>query len=168
MGASLRLIGAEPPRPEGGTRPESTHKPRAVGINHVALEVGTIDAALEFYGGLFEFELRNRFDRMAFIDLGDQFIALSAGRTQAKDTERHFGVVVDDIDAMRARLAARNVETFGAGLDFLDPWGNHIQIVEYAAIQFTKADPVLRGMDLSGLTKRPEAIEELRKKNMAP
>ena len=147
---------------------ESTKKPKALGINHIALEVGTIDEALAFYGELFEFTLRSRGRRMAFIDLGDQFIALAAGRTQEADTERHFGVVVDDLDAMRERLRAMKVETFGNGLDFLDPWGNHIQIVEYAAIQFTKTDHVLRGMGLSDLEKTPEAIQELEQKGMAP
>ena len=139
-----------------------------MGINHVALEVGSIDDALAFYGELFEFKLRGRGRGMAFIDLGDQFIALAAGRSQEQDTERHLGLVVDDLDAMRGRLRAMNVETFGSGLDFLDPWGNHIQVVEYASIQFTKAEHVLRGMGLPGLEKTPDAIRELEQKGMAP
>ena len=110
---------------------ESVEKPRAIGFNHIALEVGTIDEALAFYGSLFEYRLRSRFEKMAFIDLGDQFIALSAGRQQEADGARHFGLVVDDLERARARLDAVGVETFGAGLDFRDPWGNHIQLVEY-------------------------------------
>ena len=145
----------------------SATKPRAVGINHIALEVGDIDEALGFYGELFELELRSRGQKMAFIDLGDQFIALSAGRSQPADTTRHFGLVVDDADAMRRRLLALEIETFGAGLDFLDPWGNHIQIVEYSSIQFTKASHVLRGMGLSDLAKTAAAIQELANKGMA-
>ncbi len=114
--------------------PETSKKPRVVGINHIALEVGGIDEALAFYGSLFEFELRSRGRGMAFIDLGDQFIALSTGRSQEADTERHFGLVVDDLDAMRQRLGELKIDVFGNGLDFRDPWGNHIQIVGYSAI----------------------------------
>ena len=147
--------------------PESTKKPRAMGINHIALEVGSIDDALAFYGELFEFKLRSRGKRMAFIDLGDQFIALAAGRSQERDTERHFGLVVDDLDTIRERLRVMKVQTSGAGLDFLDPWGNHIQVVEYSSIQFTKAEHVLRGMGLSESTKTPDAIRELEQKGMA-
>ena len=148
--------------------PESTRKPRAVGINHVALEVGSIDEALTFYGELFEVKLRSRGQRMAFIDLGDQFIALAAGGSRATDTERHFGLVVDDAEAMRERLRIMKVETFGAGLDFLDPWGNHVQVVEYASIQFTKIEHVLSGMGLPDLKKTPDAIQELSDKGMVP
>ena len=148
--------------------PESTKKPRAVGINHVALEVGSIDEALAFYGELFEVKLRSRGQRMAFIDLGDQFIALAAGKSQANDTKRHFGLVVDDVDAMRERFRVMKVQTFGVGLDFLDPWGNHVQVVEYSSIQFTKVENVLSGMGLPDLTKTPDAIHELAEKGMAP
>lgn len=148
--------------------PDTSKKPRAVGINHLALEVGSIDDALEFYGALFDLTLRSRFEKMAFIDLGDQFIALSAGRSQPKDTERHFGLVVDDVETMRQRLRATGVETFGNGLDFHDPWGNYVQIVEYSSIQFTKAAHVLRGMGLSDLEKTPNAIQELIDKGMDP
>jgi catechol 2,3-dioxygenase-like lactoylglutathione lyase family enzyme len=145
----------------------STQKPRAIGVNHVALEVGSIDEALEFYGALFAFRLRSRFETMAFIDLGDQFIALSAGRKQAADDERHFGLVVDDLGRARQCLAAAGVETFGSGLDFKDPWGNHIQLVEYQAVQFTKTASVLRGMGAEDLEKTPEALRELSEKGMA-
>jgi lactoylglutathione lyase len=140
---------------------------RLVGINHVALEVGDIDAALAFYGRLFEFELRGRGPRMAFIDLGDQFIALAEGRTQPRDDTRHLGLVVEDREAARAALREAGVEILpGRGLDFRDPWGNRLQIVEYGEIQFTKTPAVLRGMGLEGLRKSPEALRELRAKGL--
>jgi len=144
-----------------------TPRARAVGINHVALEVGDVDGALSFYGQILEFELRGRMAGMAFIDCGDQFIALSEGRTQPDDAARHFGLVVDDRAAVRAALEEAGVEILpGRGLDFRDPWGNRVQVVEYADIQFTKAPQVLRGMGLEGLEKRPEAIGELREKGI--
>jgi lactoylglutathione lyase len=140
---------------------------RAVGINHVALEVGDVDAALEFYGKLLDFELRGRIPGMAFIDCGDQFIALSEGRTQTDDAARHFGLVVDDRAALSAALEEAGVEVLpGRGLDFRDPWGNRVQVVEYAEIQFTKTPQVLRAMGLEGLEKRPKAIAELREKGI--
>src|SRR3984893_937438 len=144
-------------------------RPRVVGFNHVALEVGDIDEALAFYGRLFKFELRGKSDSMAFIDLGDQFIALQKGRTQPADDGRHFGLVVDDKEAVRKALADAGVEALpGPFLDFLDPWGNRIEIVGYANIQFTKAPNVLRGMGLSHLSKNQAAIKELTDKGMAP
>jgi catechol-2,3-dioxygenase len=148
--------------------PESK-KARAVGFNHVALEVGDIDAALAFYSRIFDFELRSRSDTAAFIDLGDQFIALQKGRTQPADDGRHFGLVVDDKEAVRAALADAGVKPLpGPFLDFLDPWGNRIEIVGYANIQFTKAPNVLRGMGLAHLSKNQTAIKELTDKGMAP
>jgi predicted enzyme related to lactoylglutathione lyase len=148
--------------------PES-RKARAVGFNHVALEVGDIEAALAFYGRLFDFELRSKSDTAAFIDLGDQFIALQKGRTQPADDGRHFGLVVDDKEAVRKALADAGVELLpGPFLDFLDPWGNRIEIVAYANIQFTKAPNVLRGMGLAHLAKNKTAIKELTDKGMAP
>jgi predicted enzyme related to lactoylglutathione lyase len=144
-----------------------SERARLVGINHVALEVGDIDAALAFYGQLFEFELRGRGRRMAFIDIGDQFIALSEGRTQPPDDSRHLGLVVDDRDAARAALARAGVEILpGTGLDFRDPWGNRVQIVEYSEIQFTKAPAILRGMALEHLSKTAGARHELRTKGL--
>jgi lactoylglutathione lyase len=141
--------------------------PRLVGINHVALEVGDLEEALSFYGRIFEFELRGRMPGMAFIEMGDQFIALAEGRTQSPDQARHFGLVVDDKAAVRAALAEAGVEVLpGRGLDFRDPWGNHVQVVEYGDIQFTKAPAVLRGMGLEGLDKSPEAMRELREKGL--
>jgi catechol-2,3-dioxygenase len=142
-------------------------KPRLIGINHVALEVGDLEEALSFYGKLFDIELRGRIPGMAFIDMGDQFIALSEGRKQSPDASRHFGLVVDDKEAVRAALVEAGVEVLpGRGLDFRDPWGNHVQVVEYADIQFTKAGPVLNGMGIESLPKRPEALRELREKNL--
>jgi lactoylglutathione lyase len=144
-------------------------KARAIGINHVALEVDDIDAALEFYGNLFEFELRSRSEEMAFIDLGDQFINFSKGRRQGKDDERHFGFVVDDRKLVLDKLADIGIELLpGPFQDFLDPWGNRIELVDYSGIQFTKAAYVLEGMGLSSLEKTQEAIDELTAKGMAP
>ena len=146
-----------------------TSKARAVGLNHVALEVGDIEEALAFYGHLFEFTLRGKSERAAFIDLGDQFLALQKGRKQPSDDGRHFGLVVDDKEAVRAALSATGVKILpGRFLDFLDPWGNRIEIVGYDNIQFTKAPHVLRGMGLADLAKTPQAIKELVDKGMAP
>jgi predicted enzyme related to lactoylglutathione lyase len=146
-----------------------TRKARAVGFNHVALEVGDIDEALEFYGRLFDFELRGKSAEMAFIDLGDQFIALQKGRKQPADDGRHFGLVVDDKEAVRQALGDAWVSALpGPFLDFRDPWGNRIEIVGYDNIQFTKAPHVLRGMGLEGLEKSDSAIKELADKGMAP
>jgi catechol 2,3-dioxygenase-like lactoylglutathione lyase family enzyme len=142
--------------------------PRLVGINHVALEVGSVDEALEFYGRIFELELRGRAGRMAFIDIGDQFIALAEGRTQQPDRARHFGLVVDDKEATRQALIDAGAEVQpGRGLDFLDPWGNQVQVVDYRDIQFTKAPDVLRGMGLDGLGKSEQALAELREKGLS-
>ena len=142
---------------------------RAIGINHIALEVGDIEDALAFYGRLFDFGLRSKSATMAFIDLGDQFLALQKGRTQAVDEGRHFGLVVDDKDSVRRALAEAGIETLpGPFLDFRDPWGNRIEIIGYETIQFTKAENVLRGMGLTRLTKNKKAIKELSDKGMAP
>jgi lactoylglutathione lyase len=142
-------------------------KPRAIGVNHVALEVGDIEEALAFYGRLFEFQLRGKSKTMAFIDLGDQFIALQAGRKQPADDGRHVGLVVDDKEAARAALMAAGIKPIdGPFLDFRDPWGNRIEIVGYDNIQFTKAPNVLRGMGLTQLTKNEKARKELAEKGM--
>jgi lactoylglutathione lyase len=143
-------------------------RPRAVGFNHVALEVGDIEEALAFYGRLFRFELRGKSDTMAFIDLGDQFIALQKGRRQPADDGRHVGLVVDDKEAARKALDAAGVVLIGGPfLDFRDPWGNRIEIVGYDNIQFTKAPNVLRGMGLTHLAKNAQAKKELAEKGMS-
>lgn len=142
---------------------------RLVGINHVALEVGDIDEALAFYGRLFDLELRGRMPGMAFVDIGDQFLALSSRRSQPADEHRHFGLVVDDKEAVRAVLADAGVSLRRAGrLSFRDPWGNNVEIVDYRDVQFTKDEAVLRGMQLEGLEKSPAAREELRARGLAP
>jgi catechol 2,3-dioxygenase-like lactoylglutathione lyase family enzyme len=141
--------------------------PRLVGINHVALEVGNVEEALDWYGRIFDLELRGRAPGMAFVDMGDQFIAISEGRTQPPDTHRHFGLVVDDKDATRVALEAAGAQISpGRGLDFRDPWGNHVQVVAYEDVQFTKAPEILRGMNLE-LAKSEQALEELREKGLA-
>ena len=141
---------------------------RLVGINHVALEVGDLDEALRFYGQVFELRLRGRHPGMAFVDAGDQFIALSEGRSQPADADRHFGLVVDDKDAVRAALERAGVRIEpGRRLDFRDPWGNRVQVVDYRDVQFTKTPGVLDGMGLDGLDKRPEALRQLRDKGLA-
>jgi len=134
---------------------------RLLGINHVTLEVADVDQALAWYGRLFELELRGRHgSRMAFIDMGDQFIALSAGRSQQPDGARHFGLVVDDKEAVRSALRREGVEVQPSGsVDFLDPWGNHIQVVDYREIQFTKAPGVAAAMGIDGLEKTEAARE---------
>jgi catechol 2,3-dioxygenase-like lactoylglutathione lyase family enzyme len=141
-----------------------------VGINHIALEVGDLDEALAFWESIFgPLELRGRGTGMAFIDLGDQFIALQKGRSQAADDGRHFGLVVDDKEVARQALCDAGVEILpGPFLDFRDPWGNRIEIVGYDNIQFTKAPHVLRGMKLAHLKKNAKAVKELTDKGMAP
>ena len=141
--------------------------PKLVGINHVALEVGDVEEALTWYGRIFDLDLRGRLPGMAFVDMGDQFIALSEGRSQPPDAHRHFGLVVDDKEATRAALEAAGVDIRpGPGLDFRDPWGNHVQVVGYEDVQFTKSPEILRGMGLE-LPKSQRALAELREKGLA-
>jgi lactoylglutathione lyase len=143
-------------------------KARALGANHVVLEVGDLDAALEFYGAIFDFTLRGKSEHNAFIDLGDQFIQLSLGKTQQADDKRHFGLVVDDREPVRRALQKLNVELLDKRLNFRDPWGNRIEVVPYDDVQFTKTSHVLKGMGAGALGKSSNAIDELRKKGMAP
>src|SRR3954451_4999431 len=144
-------------------------KARAVGFNHIALEVGDIEEALSFYGRILNFELRGKSEEMAFIDFGDQFLARQRGRRQPSDDGRHFGLVVDDKEAVRQALAEAGIEVLpGPFLDFRDPWGNRIEVVGYDNVQFTKAPNVLRGMGLTHLAKNPQATKELADKGMAP
>jgi len=142
---------------------------RAVGMNHIAIEVGSLDEALAFYGSLFDLELRSRIRGMAFIDMGDQFLALAQRTEQRSDREpdaaRHFGLVVDDRAAVLAAAREAGVEIFG-GNSFRDPWGNHVQVVEYGDVQFTKTPEILRGMGLE-LEKTESAQAELRDKGLA-
>jgi lactoylglutathione lyase len=143
-------------------------KARALGVNHVVLEVGDLDAALEFYGAIFDFTLRGKSEHNAFIDLGDQFIQLSLGKTQQADDKRHFGLVVDDREPVRRALQKLNVELLDKRLNFRDPWGNRVEVVPYDDVQFTKASHVLKGMGAGALGKSSNALDELRKKGMMP
>ncbi|HVD11735.1 MAG TPA: VOC family protein [Gaiellaceae bacterium] len=142
---------------------------KLVGINHVALEVGDLEEALEWYRGIFEFQVvrEANFPHMAFLQMGDQFLNLTEGRSQPPDTGRHFGLVVDDKPAAREALEAAGAEILpGRGLDFRDPWGNHVQVVEYGEIQFSKTPEVMRGMGLE-LEKSERALAELRENRLA-
>jgi lactoylglutathione lyase len=142
---------------------------RMVGINHVALCVGNVEDAVEFYGRIFELELRGRLPGMAFLDMGDQFLALSHSEPGAPDQARHFGLVVDDRAQVRQALQDAGVDIEpGRGLHFSDPWGNRIEVVQYSEIQFTKAPRVLNGMGLEGLGKSESAQRELRDKGIGP
>jgi lactoylglutathione lyase len=142
-------------------------KARLVGINHVAIEVGDLDQALAFYDKAFEVTLRGRGGSMAFIDMGDQFIALEAARTQPPDRGRHVGIVVDDRERALRLLEEAGGERVGRN-DVLDPWGNRLQIVDYREVQFTKAPWVLAGMGLDALEKSEDALKELHEKGIAP
>ena len=141
---------------------------RLLGINHVALEVDDVEEELAWYGRVFDFELRGRAGaRMGFIDMGDQFIALAAGRTQPPDEARHFGLVVDDREEARVKLREAGVAVQPSGsLDFVDPWGNHVQVVDYREVQFTKTAEVLSGMGSGPLEKSDTALAELRDKGL--
>jgi lactoylglutathione lyase len=140
---------------------------RLIGINHVALEVGDVTEALAFYGQLFEIELRGRAGRMAFIDIGDQFVALAEGRTQPPDEARHFGLVVDDRDKVRELLERAGAEILpGRGLSFRDPWGNHVQVVAYSEIQFERAPGVKRALGIEDLSKTESARREIADKGL--
>jgi predicted enzyme related to lactoylglutathione lyase len=150
------------------TAQTSPGKPKLVGINHIALEVGDIEQALDFYGNIFDFTLRAKRPGNAFIELGDQFINLMEAPTPHEDQRRHFGLVVDDRSSVRARVEAAGGRLLpGPFLDFLDPWGNRVEVVEYGNIQFTKAPHVLRAMGFD-LPKSEKAIGELAEKGMAP
>ncbi len=141
---------------------------RLVGINHVALEVGDVEEALALYGRLFAFELRGRAGRMAFVDMGDQFLALSEGRRQDPDQGRHFGLVVDDKAAVRAAIEREGLEILpGRGLDFLDPWGNRFEIVDYRDIQFERVPGVKRKLGIEELEKRESARAEIRDRGLS-
>jgi lactoylglutathione lyase len=144
---------------------------RLIGINHVALEVGDVEEALVFYGRIFDFELRGRVPRMVFIDMGDQFLALAEGRTQPRDDGRHFGLVVDDLQAVRDALADEGIEAIetggGSGFDFYDPWGNRIEVVEYGEIQFERTPGVKRKLGVEDLDKSAAARREIEERGLA-
>lgn len=142
---------------------------KLVGINHVALEVGDIDEALAWYGQFFEFELRGRAGAsMAFVDMGDQFLALARDTTKHEDTERHFGLVVDDKEAARAALQEAGVATSRPpSLDFHDPWGNFVQVIDYREVQFTHTPAVERALGIEGIEKTDRAKAELRDRGLA-
>jgi catechol 2,3-dioxygenase-like lactoylglutathione lyase family enzyme len=143
---------------------DGMNKAKLIGINHLALEVGDLAEALQLYENLFSFEYRSKGSRMAFLDMGDQFIAVIGGRTQPKDDERHFGLVVDDVSAVEAALRETGTDfqrSPKAGLDFWDPWGNHFQIVDYREIQFERTDGVKQKLGVSGLEKGEQARREL-------
>ena len=142
---------------------------RAIGINHVALEVGDLEEAVDFYRSVFDFPIRGRAPGMAFLDMGDQFLALSERRSGGADEHRHFGVVVDDRQAIRDALEGTGAELLpGGGVDFRDPWGNRVQAVEYADVQFTKAPEVLDGMGAGELRKSDAALRQLAEKGLGP
>jgi lactoylglutathione lyase len=150
------------------THDTADRRPSLVGMNHIALEVGDIEQALAFYGGIFRFTLRGKGKGQAFIDMGDQFIALMQVSAEHRDSPRHFGLVVDDRSAVRSLVEDAGGKLLdGPFLDFLDPWGNRVEIVQYSDIQFTKAPHVLRGMGLA-LEKSDKARRELAEKGMAP
>ena len=141
---------------------------RLIGINHIALEVGDVKEALALYGQLFEFELRGRAGRSAFIDMGDQFLALSEGRTQAPDEQRHFGLVVDDKEAVRAAAARAGLTVSrGRSVRFRDPWGNQFEVVAYGDVQFERAPGVKRKLGIEGLEKSPAAQREIDERGLA-
>jgi catechol 2,3-dioxygenase-like lactoylglutathione lyase family enzyme len=145
-----------------------TDSPRLIGINHVALEVGDLDEALDLYGRLFTFELRGRSPGMAFIDMGDQFLALAQGRSQPPDDSRHFGLVVDDKQAVRAAVEREGLKMIsGRRLDFYDPWGNRFEIVEYGDIQFDRVPGVKRKLGIEGLEKTEKARAEIRDRGLS-
>jgi catechol 2,3-dioxygenase-like lactoylglutathione lyase family enzyme len=143
---------------------------RLVGINHVALEVGDLEAALALYGRIFAFTLRGRGPGMAFVDMGDQFIALAEGRSQDPDGERHFGLVVDDVDAAREAAQREGLEVLGGrgrSFDFRDPWGNRFQVVGYRNVQFERTPGVRRALGIEDVEKTDAARAEISGRGLA-
>jgi lactoylglutathione lyase len=163
-GGPARALGPRRPYTDGHV----DERARLIGMNHVAVEVGDLDAALDLYGRLFRFELRGRVRGAAFVDMGDQFLAISEGRRQPPDEHRHIGLVVDDLDAVRAALDREGVEVLrGRGLDFRDPWGNRFQVVAYADIQFERVPGVKRKLGIESLGKTSAAREEIERRGLA-
>lgn len=143
---------------------------KLIGTNHVALEVDSVDDAVALYGRLFEFELRGRAPGMAFLDMGDQFLALSEGRSGPPDDHRHFGLVVDDVPAAREAVEAEGLELLGSGrgtsFDFRDPWGNRVQVVQYGEVQFERTDGVKRKLGIADLRKGESARREIAERGL--
>jgi lactoylglutathione lyase len=145
-------------------------KAQLIGINHVAVEVGDLDAALDLYGRLFSFGMRGRMRGMAFLDMGDQFLAVSEGRSQPPDADRHFGLVVDDVDAAREAVKREGLDVLGRrsqSFDFRDPWGNRFQVVGYRNIQFERAPGVRRALGIEALGKTDAARREIDERGLA-
>jgi catechol 2,3-dioxygenase-like lactoylglutathione lyase family enzyme len=138
---------------------------RLIGINHLAVEVGDLDEAIAFFERICDdVELRGKAGNMAFVDMGDQFVALESVARPV--SAGHIGLVVDDQAETLRRAREAGAEMIGSH-DFRDPWGNHWQVVDYRDIQFTKASRILEGMGLGGLEKSERALEELRAKGLA-
>jgi lactoylglutathione lyase len=147
-----------------------TERAKLIGINHVAIEVGDLEQALELYGRLFVFEMRGRVPHMAFVDMGDQFLAIAEPRRQPGDDERHFGLVVDDVAAARAAAEREGLEIVGTtrrSFDFLDPWGNRFQVVGYGDIQFDRVDGVKRKLGIEELGKTDDARKQISERGLA-
>ena len=146
-----------------------TEKARLIGVNHVAVEVGDVEEALALYGRLFDFTMRGRGRRMAFVDMGDQFLAIAEPRTQPADDERHFGLVVDDVAAARAAVAAEGLAVVAdtrRSFDFLDPWGNRFQVVGYGDVQFERTDGVKRKLGIEALAKTSDALRQIAERGL--
>ena len=144
-------------------------KARLIGVNHVALEVGDVEEAVALYGRLFDFSMRGRGRRMAFLDMGDQFLAIAQGRSQPPDDERHFGLVVDDVARAREAVLGeglRIASDTGQSFDFRDPWGNRFQVVGYGDIQFERTDGVRRKLGIEALEKTPEARRQISERGL--
>jgi lactoylglutathione lyase len=144
-------------------------KAKLVGINHIALEVGDLDAALDLYGRLFAYEMRGRLRKMAFIDMGDQFLAVAEGRSQGPDDGRHFGLVVDDVDAAREAVEREGLRVLGGrgqSFDFRDPWGNRFQVVGYRNIQFERTGGVRRKLGIEDVEKTDAAKGEIAERGL--
>jgi predicted enzyme related to lactoylglutathione lyase len=144
-------------------------KAQLIGVNHVALEVGDVDEAVALYGRLFEFSMRGRGRRMAFLDMGDQFLAIAEGRSQPPDDERHFGLVVDDVARAREAVVHEGLgiaSDTGQSFDFRDPWGNRFQVVGYGDIQFERTDGVKRKLGIEQFEKTADAKRQISERGL--
>lgn len=144
-------------------------KARLIGVNHVALEVGDVEEAVALYERLFDFTIRGRGRRMAFLDMGDQFLAVAEGRSQPPDDERHFGLVVDDVGRAREAVEREGLKVVSdtrQSFDFRDPWGNRFQVVGYGDIQFDRTDGVKRKLRIEGLGKTDDARRQISERGL--